>query len=136
MANAALSTLELAQLQRDNQDHMMDKCNIVTRSDTLNDYGEPIPTWTTAVTGAKCGFEFSPFKFRAREVGMPGAETSEILVRARLPIAYYDTVDQNDRLVLTHRFGVLLTSSETYEIQGFSERGPSGLVVNLQRIEP
>lgn len=136
MPSAVLSALELSQLQSDNEDHMNDLCNIVTRSDTLNDYGEPIPTWTTAVEEAKCGFEFSPFKFRARETGQPGAETSEILVRARLPMTYYDTVSQNDRLVLTHRFGAELTTAETYEVQGFLERGPSGLVVNLQRVEP
>lgn len=136
MPSAVLSALELAQLQSDNQDHMNDTCDIMTRSDTLNNYGEPVPTWTAAYLSVPCGFEFSPFKFRARETGMPGMETSEILVRARLPIAYYDTVSQNDRLRLTHRFGVALNTSETYEVQGFTERGPSGLVVNLQRVEP
>jgi hypothetical protein len=36
---------------------------------------------------------------------------------------------------LTKRYDVALTTPETYEIQGFSERGPSGLILNLQRVE-
>ena len=115
---------------------MMDECTLSTRSNTRDASGQPMPTWTTLETGVKCGFETSPFKFRAREIVAGGEGTSEILVRARLPIKYYDQIDQEDRFILTTRSGDELTTSETYEIQGFLERGPAGLVANLKRVEP
>ena len=129
-----LSALEIAQMQLDNVAHMPDTAVLMTRVNALDSYGQPIATWTDAAT-VPCGFEFSPYKFRAREMGLPGEETSEILVRARVSIDYYDVVSQSSRVRLTKRYDVALTTPETYEIQGFSERGPSGLILNLQRVE-
>jgi hypothetical protein len=133
--NAAFSTLELAQMQADNLSYMMDTAIIYTRSDTLDAYGQPIPAWTEGAT-IPCGFGFSPFKFRSRELGTYGAEeTSEILVRARVPLDYIDTLTTNDRLYLTHLKGVALSTPDVYDIQGFEEPGPSAMVVNLKRVE-
>jgi hypothetical protein len=114
---------------------MLDRCTISTRDNTLDDAGQPIAGWTSLATDVPCGFEFSPFKFRSREIVAGGEGTSEILVRARLPMSYYDSVDQEDRLILTARFGDTYTTPETYEIQGFLERGPAGLIANLKRVE-
>lgn len=133
--NAALSTLELGQMQADNESYMMDTAIIYTRTDTQDAYGQPIPTWTVGAT-ISCGFGFSPFKFRSRELDIYGAEeTSEILVRARVPLEYLDTLTTNDRLHLTHQKGVALTTAQVFDIQGFSEPGPSANVVNLKRVE-
>lgn len=115
---------------------MPDKCTIRTRSNTRDSAGQPIATWTDYETDVKCGFETSPFKFRAREIVAGGEGTAEILVRARLPLSYYDAIDQEDRLVLTYRHGGDMTVGEVYEIQGFIERGMAGLIVNLKRVEP
>ena len=135
MSRASLSTLELAQMQADNEDHMMDTSVIYTRADTLDSYGQPVPAWTEGDT-IPCGFGFSPFKFRSRELNIYGAEeTSEILVRARVPLDYQDTLTTNDRLRLTHLKGVELTTAQDYDIQGFLETGPSAAVVNLKRVE-
>ena len=118
---------------------MTDTCTIHTRANVLSDSGQPVPSWTVLATGVSCGFEFSPFKFRSREITIVGGgeETSEILVRCRLPLSYYDTVDTNDRIILTDRFGdENYPAPETYEVQGFLERGPAGLIVNLKRVVP
>ena len=117
---------------------MGDTCEIHTRSNTLSSSGQPVASWTTLATGVSCGFEFSPFKFRSRELTNLGGgeETSEILVRCRLPVAYYDDINADDRIILTDRFSDGdYPASETYEIQGFLERGPAGLIVNLKRVE-
>ena len=132
----ALSTRQLAGMRSIYSSLMADVCTIHTRTNTLSSSGQPVATWSVLGTGIPCGFEFSPFKFRSREVGFPGEETAEILVRARLPLSYYDSVDTDDRIILTGRFGSTYTSPETYEIQGFLERGPTGLIVNLKRIQP
>ncbi len=135
MSSKALSTLELSQMQSDNEDHMMDTADIYTRTDTLDSYGQPVPTWTKGDT-ISCGFGFSPFKFRSRELSTYGAEeTSEILVRARVPLSYQNTLTTNDRLRLTHLKGVALTPAQDYDVQGFLETGPSAVVVNLKRVE-
>lgn len=136
MASASLSARELAQLQLDNEAHMNDLCTIRARANTQDSYGQPVGTWSDETTSVPCSFEFSPFKFRARETGVPGAETSEILVRARLPLSYYNTLTKEKRLRLTHRFGVQLTVAEDYEIQGFPERQAFGVTVNLKRMQP
>ena len=134
-SRAHLSTRELSMMRADNESHMMDTAVIYTRTDTLDDLGQPIPTWTEGDTIA-CGFAFSPFKFRSRELNIYGAEeTSEILVRARVPSDYRDTLTTKDRLRLTHKFGVALTTGEDYDVQGFLEYGPSAMIVNLKRVE-
>lgn len=117
---------------------MADTCDIHTRSNVLSGSGQPVASWTALATDVKCGFEFSPFKFRSRELTNLGGgeETSEILVRCRLPLSYYSSVDADDRIILTDRYGDDdYPAPETYEIQGFLERGPAGLIVNLKRIE-
>jgi hypothetical protein len=117
---------------------MQDTCSIYTRSNTLSSSGQPVASWALLASGVECGFEFSPYKFRSREITSTGGgeETSEILVRCRLPISYYSSIDQNDRIVLTDRFDDGdYPAPETYEIQGFLERGPAGLIVNLKRVE-
>lgn len=116
---------------------MSDECTIHTRTNVLSGSGQPVASWTVLATGVSCGFEFSPFKFRSREITVVGGgeETSEILVRCRLPLSYYTTVDTDDRIILTDRFGDAdYPTPETYEIQGFLERGPAGLIVNLKRV--
>jgi len=132
---AAFSTLELAQMQYDNEAHMMDTAIIYTRTDTISSDGQPVASWTKGAT-IPCGFGYSPFKFRSRELNIYGAEeSSEILVRARVSLDYIDSFTTNDKLRLTHLKGVALTTPEDYEIQGFEEPGPSALVVNLKRVE-
>jgi head-tail adaptor len=133
MPSAVLSASELSQLQSDNEDHMNDLCDIMGRTDSVDGYGQPIASWSAEYSDVPCSFEFSPFKFRSRETG-PGAETSEILVRARLPLSYYDDVTQEKRLHLTRRGAV--TVSEDYEVQGFPEMQFFGITVNLKRVEP
>ena len=128
------STKQRAQMRRAYNARMFDVCNLHTRSNTQDSAGQPIASWTVLATDVPCGFETSPFKFRAREIVAGGEGTSEILVRARLPVSYYDSIDQDDRLILTGRSGDTLTTSETYEIQGFLERGPAGLIANLKRV--
>ena len=124
-------------VMRDYYDELMpDECTISRRTNTQDSTGQPVATWTAYATGVQCGFETSPFKFRAREIVAGGEGTAEILVRARLPLSYYDTIDQEDRLILTKRHAGTLTVGETYEIQGFVERGMAGLIVNLKRVEP
>lgn len=130
-----LSTSQLDIMNVSSEDRMMDTAVIMNRTDTRDDVGQPIPAWADGTT-ISCGFAFSPFKFRSRELGTLGAEeSSEILVRARVSLDYQDEIVESSRLRLTYRYGVALTTPQTYEVQGFNEIGPSAMVVNLKRVE-
>jgi hypothetical protein len=133
--NANLSTLELQYMQSFNEDHMMDTCVIMTGTTTVSTAGGAVHTWTTNST-IDCGWGQSPYKFRSRELSSYGAEeSSEILVRVRVSLDYADSIDTNDRLRLTHLKGVALTTPEDYDVQGFNEPNPAGIVVNVKRVE-
>ena len=136
MPTSVLSELELSVIQQTNEEHMNDVAHIMQRVDSVDSYGQPVPTWSAMHSNVPCSFEPSPFKFRAREVTSPGAETSEILVRARFPLSYYDDITQEKRIRLIKRFGVTLTTPEDYDVQGFVERQAFGINVNLKRVEP
>ena len=133
-----LSRRQIGVMRNSYGDLMHDRCELHTRTNVVSSSGgQAVASWTTFATNVPCGFEFSPFKFRSRETSGPGEETSEILVRCRLPVSYYDDIDRSDRVVLTDRFGDAdYPVPETYEIQGFLERGPAGIIVNLKRVEP
>jgi hypothetical protein len=131
-----INTKQLSAIRDRYNDLLPDECTLRIRTDAQDSAGQPVASWSDDYTAVPCGFETSPFKFRAREIVAGGEGTSEILVRARLPIAYYTLIRQDDRIVLTKRHGDTLSTPEVYEIQGFLERGPFGLVANLKRVEP
>lgn len=135
MSSKTLTARQMAQMKRSNEDRLSDRAVIVSRTDTLDAVGQPVATWTDVKT-IDCAFGFSPFKFRSRELDtLGGEESSEILVRARVPIRYQSDIDTSTRLRLIARYGTTLDPAQTYEVQGFNEIGPSGMVVNLKRVE-
>lgn len=134
MSNA-ISPSQLRQMRRSNTERMMDRVVIINYTVSKDATGQEIKTYTDDLT-IDCGFGFSPFKFRSRELGTLGAEeSSEILVRARVSIEHQDRINTTTRLRLTHRYGVKLATPQTYEVQGFNEVGPSGMVINLKRVQ-
>lgn len=113
----------------------MDEVAYLSPSSTTNDLGEPITTYTTTAT-FRAGLAYSPFKFRAREIGNQVVESvSEVLVRARLPIAALDVVQPEGKLVLTKKWGETLAAEVEFEVQGFEEQVANGLIYNLRRLE-
>ena len=76
-----------------------------------------------------CGFDPTASK----EV-MEGTQVAVTDAVVRLPISLHGSIDQHDRVQITHRFGVALDTPVAYELIGLPERGPSGLVVNLRLI--
>lgn len=127
-----ISPDELRQIRHDNQQYLHDRLTHLRRTVTMGAYGEEVATWTE-VASWPCGFAYSPFKFRSREI-MADARTpiSEILVRARMPDEARGTIDTDDRVILTHKFGEPVTN-ETYEVQGYEELTVYGFILNLKR---
>lgn len=123
-----LTANELSGFKTVQTDHMMDECVYVRRTTTANDYGGDVETWTDRETLA-CGFSFAPSSSRELLGSTDVPETSHKL---RLP--HGTAVNEHDRIRITKRFGVAESTPITYEIIGPAHSGPSGVVVNLQRV--
>lgn len=132
-----LSDAELSHIRYESRRYLTDQLTHLQRSVTTGTYGEQVGTYATVATWT-CGFAYSPFKFRSREVirgDRTGVALSEILVRVRMPEEAKGTIDTDDRVVLTHKFGKALPELQIYEVQGFEELTIYGFILNLRRTE-
>jgi hypothetical protein len=120
------STTELSQMRATQAGAMYDTCKVLAYSAIQDALGNPDVTWT-AGSALACGFE--PVK--PGEVHGSG-DVPVIDGRVRLPIG--TSVDEQDRIRMTHRYGEVLASSEDYEVVGPVMRGPSGLVVSVRLV--
>lgn len=105
---------------------MQDTCLILAYSSTTDTYGNPVAYYAPG-DATSCGLEH----VNPREVQASG-EVPVIQARLRLPI---DTsIDERDRVQITHRYGGAVTA-QTFEIVGPVKRGPSGIVLNLRMVD-
>lgn len=115
-------------MQSNNAGAMFDTCVIQVYSSTLDDYGGSVDTYTDG-SAIACGLEMTP----ANETRRVDMNIERIDGTLRLPIA--TSVKATDRVKITHRFGVAVTNL-VFEVVGSVRRGPSGLQVDLQAINP
>ena len=127
----AFTTGELDRLQDTQEGAMQDVCQILVYSSTADDYNNPVPAHAVGVDQADqevaCGVQHV-----APTEEMASGEVPVISVVIRL--ALDTTLDERDRIKVTHRFGVLLDTAQVFEIEGPVKRGPSGLVVNGRQV--
>lgn len=124
---AAFSDAELASMQATQEAHMMDACTVDAWSEgTADALGNKEPEWTPGPE-TPCGFQ----AVTVDEVLDQGADVPTVDGRVRLPID--TTVGPKDRITITKRHGVAV-AAEQYEVVGEKKRGPSGLVVELQKV--
>jgi len=125
----SLTSSTLAHLRDTYGDWMRDTCVHVTRSTSQDSYGQPVETWSDALTYA-CGLDLRG----GREVRQ-AAQTPIILDgRVRLPLAALGVVLATHRIRVTKRYGDTLSSPLTFEIEGEPRPGPLGLVCDLRRV--
>lgn len=135
MTRAWLTAKQTRVMRLSTEDRMQDEADIYNYTTVRDAAGQLIKTWVKGST-VPCGFGFSPFKFRARELSTFGAdESSEILVRARVSLDYMAEIQPDSRMHLTKRYGVTVSPEQVYEVQGFNEVGPDAMIVNLKRVE-
>jgi hypothetical protein len=122
------TTTQLSRMQDANEAAMWDTCHLVTRSEPApNAYGEIVPQWIENFTDMACGLDQRSSYEVLRET-----QTWMFDAQLRLPIA---TVITNvDRIKITKRHGVTLTTALVYEIIGQPRRGPSGLRLELKTV--
>lgn len=118
-----LSTAEIACIQADAEETMLDTCKVANRVvDTEWGSGtddEPTFTFGSAIS---CGVNQNP-KGENRE----GDQSPLIDAKIRLPAA--TTIVQEDRIQVTHRFGTALGTAEVYSVAQPPRVGVSAIVV-------
>ncbi len=121
----ALQTAELSSLQSAQESAMMDTCIIQAYSSADDDYGEPLASYTDG-DAISCGLN----NRGGREIQNGNMTILVTDATIRLPIG--TEVEMQDRVKVTHRFGVAAVS--TYEVVGPVRRGPSGLQVDVKAV--
>jgi hypothetical protein len=98
--------------------------------------GQEVETFTPG-TVYDCGFD--PEGGKEMQLNMTGrGSTADVRANVagasvRLPLAA-EGIDPWDRFELTHRHGEALSPTQVYDVVGYPERGPLGVVLNLQAI--
>lgn len=125
---AALTPGELTQMQNVQSGSMPDTCLILAHSaGSQNAYGELTPTYTAGAALA-CGYSDS-----GRDLMLADKTVIKTDGLLRLPID--TTIGIHDRIQITHRFGSALAVALTFEVAGPVRRGPSGLLVDLLKLD-
>ena len=122
-----LTESELTRFQETQNGAMQDTCIILDYHSVADDYGNPTESYIMRLTSSACGYE--PVK--TSETHGSG-EVPLFDSRLRLPIN--TTIDAIDRIRITHRYGAAVANKD-YAIIGPVKRGPSGLILNIKRIE-
>ena len=127
-ATNAFSSAELTGLRTAHTDHYNDTCQIGTLSESQDTFGYPAPTYSYG-SAIECGFD--PTGGREREANDKTVLRSD--AQLRLPIG--TTVSQKDRVKVISRHGATLSPAETYQVSSIVMRGPSGLLLDLVKVD-
>lgn len=122
------SASELANMRTAQDGHMMDTGYIQVRTASADSFGEMVETFTESVTATALGLDMRPGNERH------GADMTVTTydATARLPIA--TSIDVKDRIRVTKRFGETLGTPLVFEVSAPVQRGPSGVRVQLRKV--
>lgn len=122
----SLSAKDLACMQAYAESSFFDSCKLGTT--TPASFGDDPGVITVSYANEiLCGFKSGA----SREV-KDGTQTPLYDALLRLPVG--TVVSNIDRVCITKRFGVALTSEEYFSIEGAPAKGPSALVLRLKLI--
>lgn len=111
---------------------MHDTCVIQTFTTTADSMGEEIRGAAVESAPVACGF-----KFAVKKGENEGADYAVLETDAILRISHTDGVDitTKDRIKITHRHGEALATPDLFEVVSVPYRGPSGVQLELRRVE-
>lgn len=107
---------------------MQDTCIILTRSTAVDDYNWPVESWADGAVSV-CGLNFDP-----TTEGMTDTQVEQVDLEMRLPLGKESLIIATARVKITKRYGVTLTTQPVFKVISGPDRGPSGLVVKLERV--
>lgn len=124
----SFTATELSRMRDTQESAMQDQCIVQTFTDSADSHNQLIRTWADQ-PAIICGVD----RTGGREVSKADSTVVFADVTIRLPIG--TVIDPAYRIKLITRFGEPI-DPVVYGIIGEVQRGPSGLVLNLQKIEP
>jgi hypothetical protein len=127
-----LTAADLAGMRATQIAAMGDTCTLRVWNPTVDDYGTEIEGWT-ATAGVACGLDVSG-GIAARENRRPDGTIATIAATLRLSLADGESLTAKDSVIITHRNGEALSPTLTYGIDGYPQRGPTGVVVKLVEV--
>lgn len=123
---------ELTHLRTVQGDAMQDTCIVERFVGDLDEYGAPTETYTP---GAPIHGGFDPTSRGKREYRRADGTIAVVDAALRLSIADGTALDSRDRIRITHRHGELLAQPLIFGLDGPPERGATGVVLRLVRVE-
>jgi len=124
---STLSTVELTQMRADQAGYFNDTCVIQTHSSTQNAVNEPVSSWADG-SAISCGFEMTGGDERQQ------ADGTLLVVDGVVRVPIGTTVTELDRVKITKQHGSTLGTALVFSVAGKPKRGPSALVIDLQRV--
>lgn len=124
-----ITTAELAAMEATQVSAMGDRCKLMAPTGVSGDYGQEAVTYADG-SEIVCGFEPAS---TSRSVNLAGVAI-ESTARLRLKTSDAGSLSTNHRVKITKRNGTALSPVEVYRCAGWSMRGPSCTVVNLERV--
>lgn len=123
------SSDELSRMETAQEAHMMDTVTRLVWSMAADSLNAQVPTWTTGIS-IPCGLDMTG--------GNEQRDGGRIMVQwdARIRLALGTTLDLRDRFRVSKRFGQAVLNGTVYEIVSPAEEGPSGIVLNLRKVDP
>ena len=123
-----LSSEHLTRMRSAAVDHMMDTCVIQTCTQTADTFGEMVETFADG-SAQVCGLDMRPGSERK------GKESTVVMYDATLRLAITSTPSAKDRIKITKRYGETLSTALVFGIVGPIQRGPSGIRLQLKKLE-
>lgn len=123
------TSAELSRMQGAQVGAMQDVCIVQSYSRTLDSYGSPVETFADG-SAIACGVDMTA----GRESRRADMNVERIDATVRLPIG--TVIKATDHVKVTHRFGAALGTALIFEVIGEIRRGPSGLRVDVQAVNP
>lgn len=111
------------------EESMIDTCVLMTATTTYDVVGGAVQTWTDGAP-TECGVEFTSER-RQESIEVAGVRY-DVDATVRLPLAVTPTSLQ--RIRVTHRYGVALTTAWLFEVLGTVRRGPTANVVKVRQV--
>jgi hypothetical protein len=124
-----LTSGDLANMQAYDNLLMQDTCIIGAYSSIENEYGEMENVYTDGAEIA-CGFDPTGGNKMYRQ----NMTAQVVNATVRLPLG--TTVDPKSHIRITKRFGSAVTNPLVYDVVGYPQEGPSGIVLNLAEVNP
>lgn len=127
-----LTAADLAGMRLTQIAAMGDTCTLRRWNPTVDDYGTEIEGWTETA-GVACGLDVTG-GIAARENRRADGTISTTGATLRLSLADGESLTAKDGVIITHRNGEALSPTLTFGIDGYPQRGPTGIVLKLVEV--